>query len=73
MTHNDPTLPAPRILRLRSVQAITGLSRSSIYALGLEGGFPRAIKISNRASGWSAAEVDAWVDAKLAGREWVQG
>jgi prophage regulatory protein len=57
-----------QLLRLRDVQSTTGLSRSAIYDLASRGHFPPPIKISPRASAWVAAEVDAWIERKIAER-----
>ncbi|MEQ9394386.1 helix-turn-helix transcriptional regulator [Haliea sp.] len=56
------------LLRLPQVKAVTGLSRSMIYALVSSDRFPHPIKISDRASAWVAAEVDAWIEGKIAER-----
>jgi prophage regulatory protein len=56
----------PHILRRRQVEAQTGLSRSAIYEGVLQGTFPRPIHIGTRAVGWLAAEVDAWIAARIA-------
>lgn len=57
---------ALRMLRIRSVVDITGLSRSAIYRAISSSGFPRPVKLGpakNRSSivGWPAHEVDAWL------------
>lgn len=57
-----------QLLRLREVQTTTGLSRSAIYALASRGQFPGPIKIGPRASAWVAAEIDAWIERKIAER-----
>jgi prophage regulatory protein len=57
-----------QLLRLREVQTTTGLSRSAIYDLASRGQFPCPIKIGPRASAWVAAEVDAWIERKIAER-----
>jgi len=56
----------PRFLRLPAVQAMTGLGRDSIYRLAREGKFPKPIKISERASGWVEAEVEAFNEQRIA-------
>ena len=53
-----------RLMRLREVLAITGLSKSTIYALIAGGQFPRPVRIGRRAVGWRASEVQAWVTAR---------
>jgi prophage regulatory protein len=50
-----------RILRLPAVIEKTCLSRVTIYRGGIEGWFPRRIKISERASGWYEHEIDAYL------------
>ncbi|KUP91131.1 helix-turn-helix transcriptional regulator [Tritonibacter horizontis] len=53
-----------RILRCKDVMALTGLSRSTLYAMMSEGTFPASVKLSKRAVGWRAAVVQAWLDAR---------
>ncbi|MDF9301872.1 AlpA family phage regulatory protein [Tritonibacter mobilis] len=53
-----------RILRCKDVMALTGLSRSTLYAMMSEGKFPPSVKLSKRAVGWRAAVVQAWLDAR---------
>ncbi len=55
-----------RIVRLPSVEARTGLSRSTIYARVAEGSFPAPVQLGARAVGWIEAEVDAWIDQQIA-------
>ncbi len=57
-----------KILRRTEVEAITGLSRSSIYAQMANGNFPKPINIGERAVGWIAEEITAWIESKLANR-----
>jgi prophage regulatory protein len=56
------------MLRLPAVEERTGLARSSIYRAMEEDGFPRPVRIGRRAVAWVEAEVEAWLDAKLAAR-----
>jgi prophage regulatory protein len=57
------------ILRLPTVKAITGLSRSTIYLRMSEGSFPRQVNLGSRAVGWLASEIDHWIEEKLASRK----
>jgi prophage regulatory protein len=57
--------PHQRILRLREVCALTGLSRSFIYQLQAEGRFPQRIKLGARAVGWLEDEVQRWVADRI--------
>ena len=56
------------ILRLPQVINTTGLPRSSLYAKIAEGEFPAPIKLGQRSVGWSAAEVEAWIDSRISQR-----
>lgn len=50
-----------RIIRLRTVLARTGLSRSTIYRKIAEGTFPAQIKISVNGTGWRESDINRWV------------
>ncbi|MBE1527877.1 prophage regulatory protein [Sphingopyxis sp. OAS728] len=50
-----------RIIRLKTVLARTGLSRSTIYRMIGEGTFPRQVRIGIQATGWYESEVDQWI------------
>jgi prophage regulatory protein len=54
-------------LRLRQVTALVGLSRSAIYARIKEGTFPKPVPIGPRTVAFIASEVEAWVQARIAG------
>jgi prophage regulatory protein len=60
-----------KILRLPEVKEITGLGRSSIYAGLKKQTFPAKIKLGDRAVGWSASEVEAWIQSRKANRQQV--
>ena len=53
------------ILRLPTVKARTGLSRSTIYLRVSQGAFPAPVSLGGRAVGWLDAEVDAWLTAQI--------
>ena len=53
------------ILRLKSVMAQTGLSRSTIYLRVSEGTFPSPIKLGERSVGWLESEVQAWLKDRV--------
>ncbi|WP_456412286.1 helix-turn-helix transcriptional regulator [Thiolapillus sp.] len=53
------------ILRLPTVKARTGLSRSTIYLRISEGRFPKPISLGDRAVGWVEAEINDWVNQKI--------
>ena len=53
------------ILRLPTVKAITGLSRSTIYLRMSEGTFPEKISLGSRAVGWLETEIQDWLDERI--------
>ena len=55
------------ILRMPDVMTRTGKSRSTVYAEYAAGLFPRPIRLSQRAVGWPAHEVDEILTARIAG------
>ncbi len=55
-------MPAPdRIVRLKTVLARTGLSRSTIYRKIAKGTFPAQLRISVNGAGWRESDIDRWV------------
>ncbi|MEF2549243.1 AlpA family phage regulatory protein [Aurantimonas sp. E1-2-R+4] len=50
-----------RIVRLNTVLARTGLSRSTIYRKIAESTFPSQIRISINGAGWRESDIDRWV------------
>lgn len=58
--------PYTRMLRLRQVEELSGLSRDSIYRLGRAGKFPRPVKVSERASRWDEAAILVWREQRIA-------
>lgn len=50
-----------RIIRMKTVQARTGLSRSTIYRKMTEGTFPPQLKLSANGAGWHESEISRWV------------
>jgi len=56
------------IHRLPAVKAITGNSRSTLYARIAQGLWPKQIKIGPRMVGWLADEVSAMNAARVAGK-----
>jgi len=57
---------ATKVVRLPAVVQHTGLSRSTIYALIKAGSFPAPISLGARAVGWLVADVQTWLDSRVA-------
>lgn len=51
-------------MRLPEVMKMTGLSRSTIYAMVARGEFPAPVKLGARASGWRVSDVVRWCEAR---------
>lgn len=64
---SDAGLPLPddALIRLAGVETLTGLKKSSIYALVRARRFPPPIKLSRRCVAWSRNAVQAWVQARI--------
>ena len=58
-----------RLIRLRDVEAKTGLKHSTIYQQIAEGEFPRQVPLGPKAVAWLEAEIDAWIERRLAKRD----
>jgi len=57
------TPPAPdRLIRLHEVCALTGVGKTSIYAIP---DFPKRVQLSRRAVGWRLSEVQAWIESRV--------
>jgi prophage regulatory protein len=52
---------ADALLRLATVEAVTGLSRSTIYAKLKAGEFVQPIRLGARCTRFRAADVQAWL------------
>jgi len=57
------------ILRRREVEARTGLSRSTIYERMKQGTFPSPIALGPRSVGWVEAEIQAFLNDRIAARD----
>ena len=62
----ERTKPAIRFLRISEVEALTGLSRTTIYDWSADGRFPRPVRLSGRAVRWVESEVLEWMDERIA-------
>jgi prophage regulatory protein len=49
------------LLKARTVQAQTGLSRSKLYAMVKAGKFPAPIRLSARCVRWTSESVRGWI------------
>lgn len=56
-----------RLIRIKELIKLTGLSKSYIYQLAKENQFPKPIKLieGGTASAWVLSEVNAWIDSRI--------
>lgn len=55
---------ADALLRLATVEAITGLSRSTIYAKVKAGQFVEPVRLGSRCTRFRAGDVQVWLAAQ---------
>lgn len=60
-----PVIPRDKLLRLGDVEAMTGLKKSSVYALMRAGKFPKNIAVTRRMSAWAESAVLQWVQDRI--------
>ena len=54
------------VIRLNTVKAVTGLSRSTIYALIKAGKFPKQIQLTSaRCVGWLESDVMEFITSRI--------
>ena len=56
-----------KVLRRREVEALTGLSRATIYRHLRAGTFPRPIRLTDRLVGWLERDIEAWLTSRTRG------
>ena len=64
---STPPPPALRLIRLREVQARTGVGRSTIYQRIRAGRFPEQVQLGNPyIVGWVESEIQLWIEHQIA-------
>lgn len=53
---------ADRIVRIRELKSLTGLSTTTIWRKEKDNTFPKRRRISKRAVGWSFNEILQWIE-----------
>ena len=54
-----------KFIRRPQVETLTGLSRSTIYAMISDGSFPKQVKIGRRAVAWREDDIHDWMNNKF--------
>lgn len=57
-----------RILSIRTVCDRLGISRSTLWRLMRDGGFPKSIKLSPNRVGFDEQEIEAWIAQRASQR-----
>ncbi|OTG63034.1 AlpA family transcriptional regulator [Acinetobacter sp. ANC 3903] len=63
-----------QLINIKQVALFTGVGRSTIYEMMDEDSpyydptFPKKVKITQNRIGWSAWEINQWIESKLANR-----
>ena len=65
MAETMHTLVAQKHLRRPAVENITGLSRSTIYALMAKGQFPRPVRLTAKAVAWPESVIAEWLSQRF--------
>jgi prophage regulatory protein len=67
----DFDTPQRRLIRVKEVRELTGLSRSYIYSLSAEGLFPRSVPLvpGGTAKAWLHDEIMDWLEGRVAERD----
>lgn len=54
-----------KLIRINAVMAITGKSRSAIYADIANGCFPSSVLIGARSVAWAESAISAWIKSRI--------
>lgn len=68
MDANQPVRGTCRLIRMREVLNICGLSRATLYRVIKSNNFPAPVRLSARSVGWLQDEVTAWVESRIKAR-----
>lgn len=66
---NNGTHAGERLVRMRELQSLVGIKRSTIHRLVAEGRFPKQVHPfgHSRVAAWRASEIAAWIEARCRG------
>lgn len=53
-----------RLLRLPEVEAVTGLSGTTIWRREKEGEFPRRRRVAGNLVAWRSDEIERWIESR---------
>lgn len=61
------------LIRIREVVSMTGISKSQVYRLAGMNAFPKPIRLTAQSVAWVKAEVEQWIQSKIAQRNELEG
>jgi len=53
-----------RLIRMRELRKLIGLSHATIYRYIKNGNFPKPIKLSERSVAWRLTDIENWIKEK---------
>ena len=62
-----------KLIRIKSVLGMTGISKSYLYQLVSKGDFPRPVQLvqGGKSVAWIESEVQSWVESRIQARDEV--
>ena len=54
-----------KLVRRKSVEMMTGLSRSALYEKMAQGEFPKPIRLGTRSVAWVLSEIECWISKRI--------
>lgn len=57
-----------RLIRIKEVMELTGISRAYIYVMAQKGDFPQPVKLSERSTAWVENEIHEWIEKRMKSR-----
>jgi len=65
--HTTNTQDGTRFIGAREAEALTSISRYTLWRMEREGKFPKSVKLGSKRA-WIESEVRAWMAEKIASR-----
>jgi len=71
--HAQENIRIPKLIRVKSVIDLTGLSKSYIYDLSNRGLFPKTIQLvpGGTSVAWLESEIQEWIESRILQRDEV--
>ncbi|WP_130537868.1 helix-turn-helix transcriptional regulator [Thiomicrorhabdus indica] len=60
-----------KLIKLPEVLNLCAISKTTLYRLVNEGGFPNPVQLSGKRSvAWRYREVEAWIESRVSVKQW---